>query len=140
MKAKLILLSFLLITSVSITFAQSYKVIVNSGNSTASVTKKEASDLFLKKKSKWEDGTKVVPVDQASGAKVREVFSQQIHGKGTSAIRSYWQQAAFSGTASALPEKANDAEVIEFVKKNPGSVGYVSSSTSTDGVKVIQIN
>jgi len=119
--------------------AQSFKIIVNNSNSISSLSKKEISDLFLKKKTKWTDGTNVNPVDLNASAKTREDFSQQIHGKGTSAIRSFWQQAAFSGTASAPPEKASDAEIIDFLKKNPGAIGYVSASANTEGVKVIEV-
>jgi ABC-type phosphate transport system substrate-binding protein len=118
----------------------SFIIIANKNNTVTSLSKKEISDLFLKKKTKWADGTTVAPVDLNANSKTREDFSQQIHGKGTSAIRSFWQQAAFSGTASAPPEKASDAEVIDFVKKNPGAIGYVPASANTDGVKTISTN
>ena len=130
----------ILLCSEGIFYAQTFKVIVNNSNSVSSLTKKEASDLFLKKKTKWSDGTTVSPVDLSSGIKVREEFSQQVHGKSTSAIRNFWQQAAFSGTASAPPEKLSDEEVIEYVKKNPGGVGYISSSASASGVKTVTLN
>lgn len=123
-----------------ITSAQSYKVIVNNSNPVSSLSKKEVSDLLLKKKSKWSNGTSVTPVDQLSGSGVREAFSSQIHGRSTSSIRSFWQQAAFSGTATAPPEKTSDEEVIEFVKKNPGAIGYVSPSAKTSDVKSVTIN
>ena len=122
-------------------YGQAFKIIVNQQNaSSGSISKKEVSDLFLKKKTKWADGTTVAPVDLNANSKIREDFSQQIHGKGISAIRNFWQQAAFSGTASAPPEKNSDAEVIEFVQKNPGAIGYVSASTKPEGVKIISIN
>jgi ABC-type phosphate transport system substrate-binding protein len=121
-------------------YSQSFKIIVNSSNSITSLTKKEVSDFFLKKKTTWASGGIVKPVDHTTNSKTREDFSQQIHGKGIVAIRNFWQQAAFSGTITAPPEKNNDGEVIEYVKKNPGAIGYVSSSTSTDGVKTIGIN
>jgi ABC-type phosphate transport system substrate-binding protein len=139
MKKIFILLSLIFIAGLTHTFAQSYKVIVNENNSTASLTAKEASDFFLKKKTKWPSGTAVMPVDLSSNSSVREAFSQKIHGKGTAAIRNFWQQAAFSGAGTAPSEKASDADVIEFVKKNPGGIGYVSSGASVAGVKVIDI-
>jgi ABC-type phosphate transport system substrate-binding protein len=120
--------------------AQSYKIITNSSNSVSSLSKKEVSDLLLKKKTKWTDGSSVYPVDLSSGSKVRESFSQDIHGKPTSAIRNFWQQAAFSGTASAPPEKNSDEEVIDYVKKTSGAIGYISSATKTSDVKNIIIN
>jgi ABC-type phosphate transport system substrate-binding protein len=140
MKKYILTTIVLMFTILGIAHAQSIKIIVNSSNETSSLTPKEASDLFLKKKSKWANGAAVMPVDLNSGSNVREEFSQKIHGKSVAAIRNFWQQAAFSGTASAPPEKANDAEVIDFVKKNAGAIGYVSSLAAIDGVKVININ
>lgn len=134
-----IISAILILSSVTI-YSQSYKVIVNQANSTTSVSQKDASDFFLKKKAKWSDGTAVVPVDLSSGNSTRESFSQKVHGKSSAAIRSFWQQAAFSGSGTAPVEKANDEEVIAFVKKNPGAIGYVSSTANTAGVKIISIN
>lgn len=122
------------------TFGQSYKIVVNSSNTTNSITKKEASDFFLKKKTKWSNGSTVIPVDLSSRLKIREDFSQQVHGKSTAAVRNFWQQAAFSGTASAPAEKSTDSEVMEFVKKNAGAIGYVSSSANTSDVKILNVN
>ncbi len=140
MKRIIIAMLVLMFIVSGIASAQNYKVIVNSSNSVSSLSKKEASDLFLKKSTKFSNGMVAVPVDLAANSNAREGFSSNIHGKAVSAIRNYWQQAAFSGAASAPPEKANDNEVIEFVKRNPGAIGYVSSGASADGVKVISVN
>lgn len=139
MKKIILLLCLIAFAGISKIHAQSFKVVVNNDNATTSLTNKEVSDLFLKKKSKWTTGATAMPVDLSSGSAVREKFSQQVHGKNTAAIRNFWQQAAFSGTATAPAEKASDTEVIEYIKKNPGAIGYVSPSASTQGVKTITI-
>jgi len=139
MKRIYLIISALLFVGLFSANSQSYKIIVNQSNSIGSISIKEASDLFLKKKTKWANGSPVLPVDLSASSKVRSDLSQYIHKKNTSAIRSYWQQAAFSGTASAPPEKASDNEVIEYVKKNPGAIGYVSESATTTGVNIVSI-
>ncbi len=120
--------------------AQSYKVVVNSGNATTSLTKKEVSDYLLKKKTKWASGEKVAPVDQSSKAAVRVAFSKEVLGKSVSSIKSYWQQAVFAGKGTPPVEKKTDAEVIAFVKGKVGAIGYVSSEADALGVKVITVN
>lgn len=140
MKRNIIAFLVLIFIVSGIASAQSYKVIVNNSNSVSSLSKKQVSDLLLKKTTKWSSGTAAVPVDLSANSSVREAFSTSIHGKAVSAIRNYWQQAAFSGSATAPPEKSNDSEVIEFVKKNPGAIGYISSGASADGVKTISVN
>ena len=54
-------------------------------------------------------------------------------------VESYWQAQVFSGKGTPPKGLNSDAEVIEFVRKWPGAVGYVSPNASTDGVKVINI-
>jgi ABC-type phosphate transport system substrate-binding protein len=34
---------------------------------------------------------------------------------------------------------ANDAEVVAYVAKTKGAVGYVSAAASTDGVKTLEV-
>ena len=69
-KAFSFLLLFIVMGTVAVS-AQSYKIIVNEANATTSVSKQDASNIFLKKKSKWDDGTKIVPVDQSASSATR---------------------------------------------------------------------
>ncbi len=120
--------------------AQSFRVVVNSNNPVVSITARDASDYFLKKETKWANGQTVVPVDLSPKSSVREDFSTFVHGKSVAAIKSYWQQFVFAGKGTPPIEKNTDAEVVEFVKKNPGAIGYVSVNADVSGVKVITIN
>lgn len=134
-----IVVILLALTATQAASAQSFKVIVNEANSTESVSSNELSDIFLKKTKKWADGKDINPVDLNTRSEVREEFSQQIHGRGIGAIRNFWQQAAFSGAGSAPLERSSDADVIEYVKANPGAVGYISASADASGVKVLSV-
>ncbi len=119
--------------------AINFKVIVNTSNAVATMSKAQTSKLFLKKKTKWENGSKVVPVDLAESSPVRVEFSKAIHGKSVSSIKSYWQKLIFSGRAVPPPIKASDPEVVNFVKANRGAIGYVSADASIADVKVLKI-
>lgn len=119
--------------------AAGYKVIVNNANATSSIAKKELSQLFMKKTAKWSDGTAVVAVDQTDKSTVRERFTQEVHGKSVAAVKSYWQQQIFSGRDVPPVEKSSDAQVVAFVKQNPGAVGYVGEGADTAGVRVIAV-
>lgn len=130
---------FLFLASVALQ-AQSFQVIVNEANATTLLSKKDVSDIFLKTKTKWDDGSKIVPVDQTARSATRAAFSEEIHGRNVGAIRSHWQQAAFSGAGTAPAERPSDAEVIAFVKNNPGAVGYISADADVSGVKVVTVN
>ncbi len=120
--------------------AQAYKVIVNSSNTTSSLTKTELSNYLLKKRAKWSSGIEVVPVDLGTKSAVREAFSKEIHKKTIAQVRAFWQQSVFAGKETPPRELDSDTAVIDFVKSNPGAIGYVSPAANTAGVKVIPIN
>ena len=82
MKKTLSLFVLFLIAGTLAASAQSYKIIVNEANATSGISKSEASDIFLKKKSKWDDGTKIEPIDLAASSPIRAAFSEDVHGRG----------------------------------------------------------
>lgn len=119
--------------------AAGFKVIVNNANGKSSLAKKDLSQLFMKKTPQWSDGTPVVAVDQTEKSAVREKFTQEVHGKSVSAVKSYWQQQIFSGRDVPPVEKSSDAQVIAFVRQNAGAIGYVAEGADTAGVKVVAV-
>jgi ABC-type phosphate transport system substrate-binding protein len=116
-----------------------YRIVVNAANPTATLTVKEVSDVFLGKAARWPDGTAVKPVDQSTVSPVRETFTREVHGKKVDAIVNYWQQVIFSGRGVPPPAKANDQEVLAYVKANPGGIGYVSQDAPLSGVKTMVV-
>ena len=140
---KITLLTFCMIVILALisgqSLAQSYKVIVNQNSSVSSLTKDQISKLFLKKVTRFTDGTTALPVDLVSDSSVRQAFSEDIHGQSVASVRKYWQKQIFSGRGVPPTEKPNDQEVIAYVAANPGAIGYVSASTQTGSVKVISV-
>ena len=120
--------------------SMSFKVIVNNSVSQESISKKMLSDIFLKKKIEWNDNTKIKPVDLNVNSGTRAAFSNEVHNKSVNAIKAYWQKQIFSGRNVPPVEKNNDQAVIDYVKSNPGAIGYISAGTSAQGVKTLKIN
>jgi ABC-type phosphate transport system substrate-binding protein len=134
--------SFICALSAGAAHAQdaSYKVVTNTSIKVTSISAKQLSRIFMKKTAKWADGTSAQPVDQADAPALSEAFSRGVHGKPARAISSYWQKMVFSGRMVPPPKVSGDDEVLAFVRSKTGAVGYVSSSASTEGVKVLQVN
>ncbi|HEX9982777.1 MAG TPA: hypothetical protein VGF69_05910 [Thermoanaerobaculia bacterium] len=103
------------------------------------MTKTELASVFMKKTAKWPHGTLVVPVDQNEKSSVRTIFTNDVHGKSVSAVKSYWQQQIFSGRDVPPVEKSSEAQVIAFVKANAGAVAYVSDTADVSGTKTITV-
>ena len=113
-------------------------VIVLNGASTVSVmTSDQAKDLFLGKKSSWDDGSKVVVVVAKDGPGSDSVM--KLVGKSEQQFQTAWKKLIFTGKGS-MPEMADsDDAVVAFVAKTPGAIGMVDKAKVKDGVKAIPV-
>jgi ABC-type phosphate transport system substrate-binding protein len=119
--------------------AQEFVIIAHPSIAMSSLTTDQASGLFLKRITRWEDNSPVVPVDLDESSKTRQAFTRVIHRKTVYLIKTYWQQQIFSGREVPPAEKPNEAEVIAFVRSTPGAVAYVSANAPVQGLKVLSL-
>jgi ABC-type phosphate transport system substrate-binding protein len=140
MKARFLSAMVLALAVSTIASAADFKIVANNSVPASSLSKKAASDLFLKKTTKWDNGAPAVPVDQVESSTARQGFSKSVHGKTAAAVKSYWNQQIFSGRDVPPVEKRSDAEILAFVRSTPGAIGYVSDGAATDGVRVLAVN
>ncbi|HVR10855.1 MAG TPA: hypothetical protein VMW75_22625 [Thermoanaerobaculia bacterium] len=120
--------------------AADFIVVVNAANPQTTLPAAEVSNLFLQKTHRWESGERVKAVDLPETSPARESFSRAVHGRPTSAVKAYWQRMIFSGIDTPPPEKPSAAEVLAYVRANPGAIGYVPAGTQLpDGVKALRV-
>ena len=119
--------------------SRGFKVVANSAVPTRSLTRAALAQVFMKKSLRWPDGTAALPVDLPAGSQTREAFSREVHGKGSAAIDAFWQKQIFAGRELPPLTKANDAEVIAYVRATAGAIGYVSPDADAGGVKAIEM-
>ena len=82
----------------------------------------------------------LLPVELPEVSAVRHAFTHTILGKDMDALKSFWQQSIFSGRAVPPPERDSDADVLDYIRKYPGAIGYVSASTPLSAdVKVVTV-
>jgi hypothetical protein len=110
-------------------YASDVVVIANAG---VSLSVSEVRDVFLGDK-QFAGSTKLTPVDNSAA---QENFLSKVLQISSSKYASTWTKKAFRDGLTAPAVKSSDAEVIEFVKRTKGAVGYVSSSPS--GVNIIK--
>lgn len=118
---------------------RTYVVIVNPNNASSSVDREFLADAFLKKTTTWPNGEVIHPVDLPASSRVRRDFSDEVLYRSISEVKGYWQQRIFSGRDVPPPELDNDDEVIAYVLKYGGAVGYVSVSAKLNGAKIISV-
>jgi ABC-type phosphate transport system substrate-binding protein len=116
-----------------------FQVIVHPKNPLSSASKDLLTDAFLKRKTQWDHGEAIRPVDLRADSATRRKFSEVVLRRSVEAVRSYWQQRVFSGRGVPPPELDSDQAVVDYVLKYPGAVGYVSGSASLREAKVVAV-
>jgi len=124
--------------SIGVSAAADIKVIANSSVGTSAVSADELKGVFLGTKSSLSDGSHVEPVLLKSGA-VHEAFLKAYVGKTDDALNTYYRSLVFTGKGSMPKAFASDAEVVSFVEKTKGAIGYVSAGANTGGAKTIDV-
>ncbi len=97
------------------------------------------SSIFLKEAPRWGDGLRVAPVDQSMKSEVRASFSQVVLGTPHEGVTSLWHQKMLHGIMPP-PVKSSDDDVIAYVAKTKGAIGYVSATAALPTtVKLVDI-
>jgi ABC-type phosphate transport system substrate-binding protein len=129
----------LCVAGISRATSPAFVLIVNADNPAVSLGRKFLTDAFLKKTTRWPHGELLRPVDQSADSEVRQRFTDEVMKRSVAAVRSYWQQLIFAGRDVPPPEVGSDEQVIEYVQKHSGSVGYVSAAAKLSRVKVVAL-
>lgn len=120
--------------------AAGYRVIIHPDNPVTSVERQFLADAFLKKVTRWPDRRVMYPADLPPSSATRSSFSRAVLKRSVAAIKAYWQQRIFSGRGVPPPELGSEAQVVEYVLRYHGSVGYVSGATDIKGAKAITVS
>ncbi len=118
--------------------AADIKVIANSGVTASAVSAEELKGVFLATKTSLSDGSHVEPVLEKNGA-AHEAFLKEYLGKTDAALQTYYRSLVFSGKGSMPKAFSSDAEVVAYVAKTKGAIGYVSASAATAAVKTLEV-
>lgn len=119
-------------------FSQEFLVV---GNDTgvSSLTNSELVSIFKPKNNRWENNRPVIIVLPGTGSPISEAVARQVYGKSFVAVQKYWLSLVFQGRFNAPYFFNTDEEVLNFVRKNPGAIGFVSSSNGVPENLLIRI-
>ena len=122
----------------SVLNAADIKVIANSSVGVMSISADELKGVFLATKTSLSDGSHVEPVLEKGGP-AHEAFLKAYLGKTDTALETYYRSLVFTGKGSMPKTLAGDAEVVAYVAKTKGAVGYVAAGANTGDVKVLEV-
>src|SRR5580693_5290277 len=114
------------------------KLIANPSVKADTISAGELKKVFLEERITLGDGTHVEAVLEKDGP-VHEAFLRECLGGTDDDLQNYYRALVFSGRGSMPKELGSDEEVVAYVEKTRGAIGYVSARTNTAGVKTLVI-
>lgn len=131
--------AFAVIVSVTLnTLASDIKIVANSSIKTDTISPGELKNIFLQEKNSLSDGSHAEPVLQKSGP-IHQDFLQHYLGKTDDDLQTFYRALVFTGRGFSPKQLGSEAEVIAYVTKTRGAIGYVSAEAATDGVKTLTV-
>lgn len=102
-----------------------------------SLSKTEVKEIYLGQKQQWRDGSKIHLATYDKG-NLAEIFTKKYLGKRHSQFLLYWKQLLFTGRGVMPQVVKTEEEMIRYVKKTPGAIGYISN-IKVDGISIIRV-
>jgi TonB family protein len=120
-------------------FAGEIKIIANASAAADVISMDELKKIYLRETNSLKDGTHVEPVLEKSGP-AHQTFLKTFLDTNDDSLQNYYRTLVFTGKASMPKTLNSDTEVIAYVTRTRGAIGYVSAQTRTDGVKTLVVS
>ena len=114
-------------------------VVVSPDNPLSSLNKKQLSNIFLGKSSRFPGGGRAEPVNQREGAPGRKEFYSVYTGKSPSQIKQHWSKMIFTGRGQPPREVKDNNELKTLLAENRGTIAYVDTSVVDNTMKVLAV-
>lgn len=137
-----IIITFSLFLLVPATYANEQGLVIVSDNlEVSNLSKKELENIFLGRKTMWENGKRInIAISESDSTKVSDFLSEHL-GITNSRFKKYWLKKVFAGYGIAPKIFKNNDTAISFVKRQENSIAFIVSDTTEvmDGYKTITI-
>lgn len=100
------------------------------------LSKSQIQKIYLGKVKTLPSGDAIVPLDQ-NNEKLKRKFYSKVIGKNGSALKAYWARLIFTGRGQPPQQLIDDNDVINFVKEEKTSIGYISLSSVDDSLIIL---
>ena len=113
-------------------------IIANPDLADNSIGQRDLQRIYLGKQTLWKDDTSIVPVMLKSGP-LHDEFIEGYIDRSVPRFVTYWRQMVFTGKGVPPKSFSSESDLVDFVARTPGSVGYVSSSANVSNVKKLEL-
>jgi ABC-type phosphate transport system substrate-binding protein len=112
-------------------------VIANEDVEASEIDKRELQKVFLGRSSEF-GGQRVVLATLRKSTSHKE-FTESYLLMTPQQFTNHWRKIVFSGTGKEPRSFDSEAELVAFVSKTPGAIGYISGTASHGGVKTLPV-
>ncbi len=113
-------------------------MIANAGAGVSEASSEDVKLLFLGSKSALGSSGRLEPVI-LKGGPAHEEFLKTYVGKTDTAFRNHFKSLVFTGKSSMPKSFNSDEDVIGYVGKTSGAIGYVGAAATLSGVKAVAV-
>jgi ABC-type phosphate transport system substrate-binding protein len=111
--------------------------VVSANSAVTTLSRSQLVDIFLGKATRFPNGVRAAPVDQADGSAARDEFYTKLAGKSAAQLKAYWSKIIFTGRGQPPPQVASSDEMKKRLIQNPAAIGYIESNLVDDSVRVV---
>jgi hypothetical protein len=114
------------------------KIVANTNVGLSEISRDELNRIFLMTKTSLPGVPHVEPVLENAGM-ARDLFLKLYMGRTHEALMTYYRGLLFAGKGSIPKSFNSDLEVINYVAKTKGAIGYVNVATDTAAIKNLRV-
>jgi hypothetical protein len=134
----LLLISLVIFAKGSPDLEAQVRLIAHPGVPISQISASDLKGVFLVTKTSLPDGSRVEPVLLRLGRTLDD-FAKAYVGKTANGLENYYRSLVFSGKGTMPRILRSDAEVLDYVRRTRGAIGYVSAEANIEGVKLLEI-
>lgn len=107
-------------------------VVANASSGVERLSQNEVINIFLGRYRQLPSGIAALPVDQPSGSPMKARFYRKLVNKDIAEINTYWARLTFSGKTAPPRQATSSAEMLEWLARTRGAIGYVEREKLDD--------
>jgi|SRR5579863_697626 len=135
-RTRFLVASALMMLLPRLALAGDVKIVANPSLKADSISASELKSIFLQEKSSLGDGAHVEPVLEKRGP-AHEAFLREYLDRSDDSLQTYYRALVFTGRGSMPKALGSDAEVVAYVARTRGAIGYIRTDTIAEGVKTL---
>lgn len=121
-----------------IAFADDLFVICNRNVPVSELSRVDIQNIYLGKKKVWSNGVKI-EVAILSDGETTDRFLKEYVKMNAGTYKNYMMKQIFTGCDKSPASFEKEKDLIDYVSKTKGAVGYITSEIPADSVKILDV-